>query len=393
MEAARRLMIEKQGIFKPHGRGKEAVYDAVDRLGCLQIDTINVVERSHYLTLWTRLGCHDKSHLDELAYSDRRLFEHWAHAASYIPFKDYRFYLESMEQRKVETQARWKKRTGEDPALIDHVLNRVKEEGPLASKDFDGPKRRGGWWNWKPAKYAMELLFGAGVLLVSHRNNFQRFYDLAENVIPGDVDTVKPGEEERARFFTLKTLNCLGLTSPVEVKQYYQPSAIKLKESTQAITDRLDALTSEGLAEKHTLESSKTPCYLLPEDSARLQELPGDIDTEEVRLLGYFDNLMWNRGRVDRLFGFKPKLEIYLPREQRVYGYYHMPVLYGDRLVARLEPKMDRKNQTLIVRGYWLEEGFKPTEDYADRLTACLDDFAQFHGATQINWELDDGGA
>jgi uncharacterized protein YcaQ len=387
-KAARRLMMEKQLITDyPTNVDKGLVYDTVDTLGCLQIDTINVVERAHYLTLWSRLGQYDKEHLHSLAYEDRRLFEHFAHAACYIPFKDYRFYLRSMKVRREEMRAQFEKRSKADPALLDAVLKRVAEEGPLSSKDFEGPKQLGGWWNWKPAKTAMEYLMRAGILLVHHREKFQKYYDLAENVIPQGVDTTIPPDEERVRFFALRTLGALGLVKPPELRKYFFNWSVKLGWTSKQLQVLMDGLVAEGEVEQHSLEGEKNPYYCYPSDSIRLQELEeGDFGFDDVRLHIYFDNLLWNRERVEELFGFKSKLEVFLPQAERVYGYYHLPVLYGDRLVARLEPKMDRKNGVMIVRGYWVEEGFEPTEDYEEKLYRNLESFAEFHGAREIDW-------
>jgi len=267
-------MIEKQGVGRhPDEAGKQDVYETVDRLGCLQIDTINVVERAHYLTLWTRLGQYDREHLDTLAYRDRLLFEHWAHSACYIPFKDYRYYIESMNVRNEEMRTRFSKRSKADPELLDRVLDRVRDEGPLSSKDFEGPKRKGGWWNWKPAKLALELLFGAGILLIDRRENFQRYYDLAENVLPAGVDTSEPSDDERVRFFALKTMSCLGLVKPQELKKYYHPWSIKLSRTSKQLQELLDQLVSEEKAVKHSVDGDKNPHYCLPGDTDRLEEL------------------------------------------------------------------------------------------------------------------------
>ncbi len=386
-ETVRRLMLEKQGVGRfPDHVDKKAIYDAIDSLGCLQIDTINVVERSHYLTLWTRLGQYEKEDLHELAYRDRLLFEYWAHSACYVPFKDYRYYIESMNVRREEMRARFSKRSKADPELLDRVLNRVRDEGPLSSKDFEGPKRKGGWWNWKPAKLALELLFGAGILLIDRRENFQRYYDLAENVLPANVDTAEPDEEERTRFFALKTMSCLGLVKPQEVRKYYHPWSIKSSRTSKQLQALLDRLVSDGQAVKHSVDGDKNPYYCLPGDTDRLEELGSGFDFDEVRLFVYFDNMMWNRERIMELFGFEGRLETYVPKDQRVYGYYHLPVLYCDRLVARVEPKMDRENNVMIIRGYWEEEGFKATEDYEDKLSRNIEEFASFHGAEDIEW-------
>jgi len=389
-KAARRLMIEKQliGDF-PSKVSKKRIYDTVETLGCLQIDTINVVERAHYLTLWSRLGQYDKGHLYELAYEDRRLFEHIAHAACYIPFEDYRYYLHSMEVRRAEMKDQMVKRGRADPALLDEVRQRIADEGPLSSKDFEGAKRDSGWWNWKPARIAMEYLMRGGVLLVHHRENFQKYYDLAENVIPSGVDTSKPDDAERVRFFALRTLGALGLVKPRDLRMYFFNWSVKLGRTAKQLQAMMDELVTEGAVDQYSLEGDKNPFYCIPEDSGRLQELEtGDFGFDDVRLMIYFDNLLWNRERVEELFGFKPKLEVFLPKAERVYGYYHLPVLYGDRFVARLEPKMDRAKGVMIVRGYWLEEDFKPTEDYEDKLHKNLENFAAFHGAEEIDWRI-----
>ncbi|MFH2111243.1 MAG: crosslink repair DNA glycosylase YcaQ family protein [Candidatus Bathyarchaeota archaeon] len=385
--AVRRLMLDKQGIGPHTGSAdKEAVYRTIDRLGCLQIDTINVVERAQYLTLWTRLDQYDKNSLDTLAYQDRRLFEHWAHAASYIPLNDYRYYLQSMQQRREEAEQRFNRRTGKDPELINRVLDRIRDEGPLGSSDFEGPKRKGGWWNWKPAKLALELLLGAGILQVHHRNNFQRYYDLSENVLPQWVNTEPPPDDERVRFFTLRTLGALGAVKPSDIREYYHHWSVKLGRTTKQLETTLEELVSDGSVEKHRIEGERPNYYALASDSADAERLSDDWDLNQVRLLNYFDNLMWNRGRVHTLFGFQPKLEVYLPVDQRVYGYYHLPVLHGDRLVARLEPKLERSESSLKVRGYWLEPGFKPTEEYQDKLEQNLWSLARLTGADTVTW-------
>jgi uncharacterized protein YcaQ len=362
------------------------VFKAVDGLGCIQIDTINVLERAQYLTLWTRLGPYDKSLLNQLAYKDRLLFEHWAHAASYIPFRDYRFYLRSMEERGRGMEARFSRRTGKDPDLIGTVLARVRDEGPLGSSDFEGPKGRGGWWNWKPAKRALELLLGAGTLLVHHRDNFQRYYDLAENVLPSWVDASPPTDDERVDFFILRTLCALGAVKSSDIREYFQHWSVKLGRTTKQLDESLRRLASEGEVEAVRLEGVKAEYHLLASDLEDAQRMQDDWGFDGVKLINYFDNLMWNRGRVHGLFGFQPKLEVYLPQDQRVYGYYHLPVLYGDRLVARLEPKMLRSEGKLMVRGYWLEDGFKTTEDYESKLEESLESLARFNGADRVEW-------
>jgi uncharacterized protein YcaQ len=384
-ETARRLMIEKQGINnKITNPCKEDVYSTIENLGCLQIDTISVIERAHYLTLWSRLGNYEKQHLDTLAYKERRLFEYWAHAACYVPMKHYRYYLQSMDDRKDELIARLKKRTGRGKELLDHVIQRIRDEGPLASKDFDSEKKqKGGWWNRKDEKVAMDYLYGAGILAVSFRENFQRYYDFTENVIPTWVDMEPPSDDERVWFFTEKTMDCLGVIQPKEAREYYQHWAVNLGRTSSQIDELIKEQENVTSLE---LEGARSPYYCLRDDTTRLDEIDDDFDYNDVQMLVYFDNFMWNRERIQRLFGFESKLEIYLPIEERVYGYYHLPILYGDRIVARIEPKMDRSENKLIIRGYWTESEFKETEEYRDKLEKNLEDFAAFHGTKTIEW-------
>jgi len=384
-ETLARLMIEKQWLNKNIiDPTKQDVYNTIDNLGCLQIDTISVIERAHYLTLWSRLGNYEKSYLDALAYTDRKLFEYWAHAACYIPMEHYRYYIPAMKTREKEVIPRLEKRTGQGKELVDHVIKRIKDEGPLSSKDFDSKKKgKGGWWNRKNEKVAMDYLFSAGILAISERVNFQRYYDLTENVILDRVDKEPPEKEERIKFYFEKTMKCLGAILPKDAREYYQHQRTRIKMTPPKIEEWLQ---KQDNVESIELDGESRPYYCLEEDRTRLEEIDDDFDFDDVQLMIYFDNFMWNRDRIQRLFGFESKLEIYIPVDQRVYGYYHLPVIYGDKIVARIEPKMNRKEEQLIIRGYWTEPGFKETEHYRDRLEKNLEDFAAFHGAKTIEW-------
>jgi len=380
-----RLMIEKQLLNKAiNNPTKQDVYNTIDTLGCLQIDTISVIERAHYLTLWSRLGNYEKTHLATLAYKDRKLFEYWAHAACYIPMEHYRYYVPVMKKREKEVIPRLQKRTGKGKELVDHVIQRIKDEGPLSSKDFDSKKKeKGGWWNRKKEKVAMDYLYTAGILAISERINFQRYYDLTENVIPEGVNKEPPTDEDRIRFYFEKTMKCLGAILPKDAREYYQHQRTRIRMTPSKIEEWLQ---KQEDVESIELEGESRRYYCLKEDMYRLEEVDDDFDFDDVQLVIYFDNFMWNRDRIKRLFGFESKLEIYIPVDQRVYGYYHLPVIYGDEIVARIEPKMNRKEEQLIIRGYWTEPGFKETEHYRDRLEKNLEDFAAFHGAKTIEW-------
>jgi uncharacterized protein YcaQ len=359
-EAVRRLQIEKQGIGAyPVKAGKEEIFRAVDALGCIQIDTINVVERAHYLSIWTRLGRYSKGDLDDLAYVDRRLWEHWGHAASMMPFTDYRYFIRSMRIRG-EDWAGGRGWFGDSGVkLIDHVLQRIREEGPLSSKDFEEPGRR-------------------------PQESFQRYYDLAERVIPPWVDTTEPTEEERVSFFVARTMRALGAIKPRDIRGYYHQWCTKIGKETKELQAILDAMAAGGEAVKVTVDGEGQPYYCAEEDAGRLQELAGGFGFDGVRFVTYFDSLMWLRDRVVNLFGFEPALEVYAKPERRRFGYYHLPILYGDRLVGRVAPKLDRRNRVLIVRGLWHEPWFRPDEGYEDKFKGTLEGFAEFNGAEKI---------
>jgi uncharacterized protein YcaQ len=390
-ETARRLMIEKQR-FGPRKKPvrKKDILETVRALGCIQIDTINVIERAHYVTLWSRLGNYDKEHLHQLAYEDRLITEGWAHASSYIPLEDYRYFLHRMNIRRAGMEDYIRRRAKTDPEILGRVLERVKAEGPIATKDFESKREEPskGWWSWKPAKVALEALFAAGTLMISHRENFQRYYDLTERVLPPWVDISEPSEEERIRFFALRTMGCLGLIKAPDIRKYYHHWSISLGRTSKQLQATLEELTDNDEAIEFRLEGERQPHYCTPEDADRIQRLSdGDLSYEGVSLLTNFDNLLWNREKTESLFGFQPKLEVYLPAEQRKYGYYNLPILHGHRLVGRIVPKMDRTNQTLIVHSIWHESQFEPDQAYREVFTQTLDDFAAFNGADQIQME------
>ncbi len=387
VDTVRRLQIEKQGIFAtPKRASRKTIEGVVNRVGSLQIDTINVVERAHYFTLWTRLGYYKKEDLHKLAYDDRRIFEGWGHAMCYMPWEFYRYLISSFKWRKERLSAGegWYSRVGKD--VIASVLERVKKEGPLGSTDFEGSKPSGGWWNWKPTKLALEALFGTGDLMVTRRDGFRRIYDLTERVLPGWVDTTEPTEDERRRFFYLRTMGCLGATKPDDVNWYFPKQWIRYNLNNKQIQGELDALVEEGEATRLRIEGHKSPYYCLAGDEARLNELERDWGHDGVRIANYFDSFLWIAPRLKDFFNFHRALEVYLKPEHRKYCYYTTPILYGDRLVGRLGPKLERKEKKLILRGLWYEEGFKPDEAYEDEFARTIDSLAKFSGAEEIEW-------
>jgi uncharacterized protein YcaQ len=390
VDTVRRLQLEKQGIGEPPKKTtKKRVEETVGRLGCVQIDTINVVERAHYFTLWTRLGQYKKADLYALAYEDRYIFEGWGHAMCYMPMKDWRYLIAANRERAKNKiiHTGWFSRV--EPEIVDSVLGRIRKEGPLGSADFEGKKPSSGWWGWKPAKRALEALFSSGDLMVARRDGFQRIYDLTERLLPSWLDISEPTEDQRNRFFATRTLGYLGATKPADIKSYYHSWCVKLGLTTKQIQELLDGLAEEGAVVKLSVEGHRTPHYCLAEDAPRLGDLERDWGYGGVRLVNYFDSLLWNADRLEALFGFERALEVYLKPNQRKYGYFTTPILYGDRLVGRLDPKLERKEKKLIIRGLWYEDSFKKDEVFENELQKTLYDFSRFNGAEKIEWRLE----
>jgi len=388
-EDARRFVISKQCFQFPQldDVSKEQVFRVLEALGCVQIDTISVVERSHYLVIWSRLGNYRKEFLDQLLYPDRRVFEYWAHAASIIPIEYYRYFLHAMKERQKEMHAKAKRWLKEKASLLDTVLREIKREGPLCSKNFrteDKQKKKeaNGWWNWKPAKIALELLYNAGVLMVARREKFQKYYDLTENVLPSGADTSEPTEKERQRFFLEKTLQAWGTAEPKDIGYYFYTWSTKTNVGVKALSSLVRELEKEGIIMQVHIEGYKSPCLIL---SRELENLERIVDTKEqkniISFVSPFDNLTWGKPRMHKLFDFHTTLETYIPKATRKFGYYTLNILHNNQLVGRLDPKMHRDKATLEIKTLELKKGFKPTREFKEQFPLVLGDFMKFHNA------------
>ena len=280
LETARMLAVYKQGLHRRPGvadqarsADRETLLDGIRRIGLLQLDSISVVARSHYLVMLSRVGLYDPADLDALLYPDRRLFEGWAHAACLIPVEDYGCFVPTLLARRERPPHHWvERRLGDDPqGILDAVLKEVRERGPLASRDFEDTRDgRGTWWDWKPAKTALEILFAHGYLMVDRRESFQRYYDLAERVLPASANAPAWTMEEYQRWATLRGVGILGVATASHASDYYRLN----KPSTRA---RLKSLAAEGVVLTVEVEGWKETAYLDPDD------LPLVAEIKEVR--------------------------------------------------------------------------------------------------------------
>ncbi len=387
--AARALALHAQGLNTPNGAEKPPTLSEiammVERLGCVQIDTLHMVRRSHYLTLWSRLGNYDPDDFDRLIYdpAERRLFEYWMHAASIVPLSLYRHRLHEMERRRNGGGwwPEWSTQE-ENQAMVAEVRARVEAEGALRASDFEhnGPKR-GSWWDWKPAKHALEHLYNVGDFMISDRVNFQRVYDLRERVLPDWVDTSLPTKVETDRVLVEAAVRALGLGAARHIADY---TFMKRGEVAPVIADLCKSgVLVEVEAEQH---DGATSSVLVHRKDLPLLEraADGDLIPARTTFLNPFDNLTWAKGRDEQFWGFQQRLEAYKPEKDRIWGYYCLPILHRDRLIGRFDPKLERKSGRLILRALYLEPGIDPAEELVADVAGAMRPFMEWHAATEL---------
>jgi uncharacterized protein YcaQ len=390
LSAVRAVALQAQGLAAPldqtHLPTPEAIYHLVEQLGCIQIDTLQMVHRSHYLALWSRLGSYATGDFDRLVYDpqERRLFEYWAHAASIIPLNAYRYYLPRMswyQQGKDTWNTRLLNRDG-NGGLVGACYERIQNEGALRAADFERPESKGGtWWDWKPAKRALEHLYDSGELMIAGRKNFQRVYDLRERVLPAWVDQSLPSPGETERYFVEQAALALGICRPEQLATYFY-----MKQGT--VKPVLQALVSEGtlLEVKGQLADGRDYPLVVHRHNLPLLEraADGELSPGRTTFLSPFDNLFWAGGRGVQFWVFLKAIEAYTPAPKRVYGYFCLPILHHARLVGRFDPKLERKEKRLRIKALYLEPGIQPEEDLVAGVASAMRDFLAFHAAHDL---------
>jgi uncharacterized protein len=353
--SARRIALAAQGFgtSRPDGATNAGhVQRAIDQLGLLQIDSVNVLTRAHYLPLFSRLGNYDCTHLDRAAWgrkSQRRLFEFWAHEASLLPLGSqplWRWRMERAARDAGDGKGKLHKFKRERAAYIEEVRREITDRGPLAASELsNGGAGRGAWWGWSDGKLALEWLFFAGELTTAtRRSTFERVYDLTERVLPAAVQALPtPSAEEAQRELLRISARALGVATETDLRDYFRLGVADTKA-------RLAELVEAGDLLPVTVEGWTKPGYLDP--TARQPRR-----VEARALLAPFDPLIWERDRTHRIFDFFYRIEIYTPLAKRKHGYYVLPFLLGDRLVGRLDLKADRANSRLLVHAAHLEDG------------------------------------
>jgi uncharacterized protein YcaQ len=353
--AARRIALAAQGFGQPRPAGPitaRHIRKVVDTMGLLQLDSVNVLSRSHYLPVYSRLGPYPREILDRLTAHTagrftREYVEYWAHEASLIPLRTHPLLRWRMARAHEEAWAGVRRIAAERPGFLDEVRRKVKEEGPLRSSELGierAPRQPGQMWNWHAGKIALEYLFWAGELGAARRVNFERHYDLIERVLPPDIQAIPtPSEPDAHRELIRIAARAYGVATEPDLRDYFR---LPHKSSMERVAELVEA----GELLPVTVRGWKAPAYLWPE-ARRPRRM------EARALLSPFDPVVWFRHRALRLFDFHYRISIYTPAAQRLHGYYVLPFLLGDSLVGRVDLKADRKAGVLRVQSAWAEPG------------------------------------
>lgn len=387
---ARRLLLGAQGLLDdPRRRATaDALYEIIERLGFVQIDSINVVERAHHLTLAARLQGYRPRLLERLLERERSLFEHWTHDASAIPtiwYPQWHYRFERYRRRVLE-HPWWMERVGPRPdEVIAGVRERVRNEGPLMTRDFEDQRPEGTdktWWGWKPEKAALEYLWRTGELAVAGRVNFHKVYDLTERVLPEAHAAPRPEPGEHIAWACRTALERLGAATADEIAGFWR--AISLEE----VKGWVERATAAGEIVPVLIEavdgSAPRRAWAVPDWEARAAALPPA--PPRIRLLSPFDPILRDRKRTLRLFGFDYRFEAFVPAPKRLWGYYILPILEGERLVGRLDPKLRRYEGVLEIRKVWWEPGVRDAKGRRAALEAAVERLARLCGVER--WEI-----
>jgi uncharacterized protein YcaQ len=355
--AARRIALAAQGFARRRptaagGPSARQILELVRRLGVLQLDSVNVFMRAHYMPVFSRLGPYDRAVLDRLAGHtagrlNRRLLEYWAHEASLIPIENQPLFRWRMASLESEAWGSMVRIAREQPDLVQATLDLVTAQGPIRASETEAAPRvrqAGEMWNWHEGKVALEHLFFAGRVVAARRINFERHYDLPERVLPAEILAAPtPSKPEAQRELTRIAAAALGVATEPDLGDYF-----RLPRADSKL--RVAELVSAGELTPVDVKGWGAPAYLWP-----AAQRPRRIDARA--LLSPFDPLIWFRRRTERLFGFRYRIEIYTPAEKRIHGYYVLPFLLDDRLVARVDLKSDRQRGVLLVQGAFAEDG------------------------------------
>jgi len=373
---ARRFMLAHHGLYPPRQRqGKAGILEYIQQVGCIQFDPINIVGRNPDLVLQSRVRDYRPTMLDELLYTDRKLLDGWDKAASLYPLEDWPNFWGHKNYLRTTPNTRRPPQTA-----VAEVLEAVRQRGPLSSLDFTETEKVD--WYWGPTKIVracLEHLFAEGYLGVDHRVNNRRAFDLIERLIPAELlDQPDPfkTEADYQDWHVLRRVGSMGLASPKSGEYWLGILGVKSRKrgtSLRRLVER-GAVIALGIE-----EIPGTEFYIRSQDLPTLEKIQAGQQPEPgAAFIAALDNLTWNRNLIQELFDFEYRWEVYKPKSQRQYGYYVLPVLYGDRFVARFDPSFDKKKRILTINNWWWETGVQPDDRLLAAINAALGDFCAY---------------
>lgn len=357
VRAAAALFLERQQLDRPRGRRLTAanLADFVGETGGLQLDSINVVDRAHYLTLWSRFGAFDHAKLDRLVYEERVLFEYWSHVACMVATRDFRAWRRSMLEYTLRHKG-WKF-LKKNRAVIEKVKSEVAEHGPIGSAHFEQPqrKRSAGWWNWKPAAHALEYLWMSGVITPHSRKHFHKRFDLIERVLPEAMQQEPLTKDAFWRWHLERSLHAMGTATETDLRMYMTFPRTPASERRRL----LRTLVEQGVVTELGLEHHRGSWFALTRDLPELARAGRKrVASAGTTFLCPFDSLLWHRERIVKLFGFDYRIEVYVPQPKRKYGYYVLPLFHDGHFIGRADVKTHRTEGVLEFRALYFEPWF-----------------------------------
>jgi uncharacterized protein YcaQ len=385
LELARRLAVSRQRLTGPVpvAPGAEAIMSVVTDLGSVQLDPISVVARSHLLVLWSRLGRYDPAEVEALLWRERRLFEYWSHAAAVVCTQDYP--IHSLLMRHHPRHQRLQEWLAANEALRRSILRQLRADGPLPTRAIEDRSQvdweSSGWTGGRNVDRMLDLLWTQGHILVAGRQGQQRVWDLAERVLPDWAPTRRPPERQVVRAAAQRSLRALGVATARDIDRHFTAYRYPGLDGVLAALERAGRIERVRVADGGGELAG--PWYVHADDLPLLERLQAGGWQPRTTLLSPFDNLLINRERTERLFGFRYRMEIYVPKAARRYGYYVLPVLHGDRLVGRVDPAMDRRSGRLVVHALHAEPDAPAAAGPAG--AAALGDLASFLGADGVD--------
>ena len=391
-EIARRMAVLAQRLAGPRSEpSADGMLEVVRQLGCLQLDPISAVARSHQLVLWSRVGNYQPADFETLMWERRQLFEYWAHCASIVLTEEYPIH-QALMGAYAQGSSAWAKRVQTfmeaNAGLREHILEELRSRGPLRSRHFEAETISGwhssGWTSGRNVSQMLDFLWLSGTIMVAGRPGGQKAWGLTERFLPEWTPREQWSPDEIVRHSAQKSLRALGVATASQIKNHF------IRGRYPGLKQALDLLETEGRIVRLTIRDEQGAWpgvwYVHADDLATLEHVQAGAWEPRTRLLSPFDNLVCDRGRTEMLFDFRFRIEIYVPKAKREYGYYVLPILHGDQLIGRIDPLMDRKAKRLRINAVYAEPHAGADPEAAPAIAQTIEELATFLGAREIEY-------